>query len=162
MGIDAHALAAHAAEQVHHRHAELLAQDIPERHLNAGHRSGTDDARHAVAHHAQQHLLPEKLDARWILAEEDRPEILDRRLDDARPAAGLAQAGDAFIGLDLHEEPVAPTTTPPAGRCRIHEKGFDVGNSHGLLSLRIWSAHLEWKVVAGLSRRLRSALDLAR
>src|SRR5262249_13314819 len=86
-----------AAEEGPDRRSQDLALDVPERHVDAAHRAGADDAGHAVAHDGAEHLLPEPLDVARILADEEGREILDRALDDARPAAALADAGDALI-----------------------------------------------------------------
>ncbi len=42
-----------------------------------------------------------------VLADEDRLHVLDRRLDDARPAGAFADAIDALVGHHLDEQPVA-------------------------------------------------------
>ena len=130
VGVDAHPLAAHPPQQIDDRHAELLAQNVPEGDLDPGHRPGADDAGHAVAHHPQQHLLPQQLDAPRVLPDEHGLEVLDRRLDHPRPAAGLTDSGDPFVGLDFDEEPVAPASAPAPGRRRVHQKGLDVRDLH--------------------------------
>jgi hypothetical protein len=65
-----------------------------------------NDAEHAVPHHCGEHLVPEPLNQERVLADEERREVFDRGLDDARPAGGLADAVDAFVRHDLHEAPV--------------------------------------------------------
>ena len=47
------------------------------------------------------------LDMGRVLADEDRLEVLDRGLDHARPARTFADTGDAVVGVDLDEQPVA-------------------------------------------------------
>ena len=51
-----------ASQQIPDRHAQRLPFDVPQRHLNPGQRAPSHDARHAVPHHRQIHLLPDPLD----------------------------------------------------------------------------------------------------
>ena len=44
MGVDAHLVAHLAAEQSPDRHAEMLAENVPQRDLDAGNRAHADDA----------------------------------------------------------------------------------------------------------------------
>src|SRR5262249_34825458 len=141
VAVDADAVAHLTAEQVPDRRSQRLPLDVPERHVDAGHRPGADDAGHAMTHDGAEHLLPELLDMRRILADEHRREILHRALDAPRPAAALADPGDAGVGIDLDEEPVAAPRPRPgialrAGavrggigllrrELRLHEEGLD-------------------------------------
>ena len=130
VGVDADPVPQAAAQQVAYRHTELLAQDVPEGDLDTGHRPTAHHAGHPMPHHGQQHLLPEILDPARVLTNYDGGEVLDGRLDDARPAARLAKSVDAGVGLDFDEQPVAPTTTPATRRRRIHEERLDIGDLH--------------------------------
>src|SRR5690606_33592464 len=107
VAVDGDAVAEAAAEEVPDRLAEDLALDVPERGLDGGHRAAADRAEQAVAHGGGVHLGPEAVDMSGVLADEDVGEVVDGRLDDARPAGALADALDAFVGQDLDEEPAA-------------------------------------------------------
>ena len=86
MGIDANPVAHQSTEQVPHRHAQGLAFDVPQRHVDAGHCTGADSAGHAVHHDGRHHALPQTFNVGRILADQDALEVVDRGLDDAGPA----------------------------------------------------------------------------
>ena len=90
-------------EQLIDRHAERLALDIPERDVDGRERGATapSDGEEAAAGQG----LPEMLDAEGILPDQQWLEMLDRASDGqlAPGQAGLADAGDAFIGIDDDE-----------------------------------------------------------
>ena len=150
VAIDAHAVADLAAEQVPHRRAERLALDVPQRHVDAGHGAAADRAEHAVAHDGGLHLLPELLDMGRVLADEHGLEVLDGGLDHPRPAGALADAGDALVGVDLDEQPVAHAAEGGVGDARrrllrpgrvgcpslrlrragMHQERADIGDLH--------------------------------
>ena len=107
MGVELHLVADRAAEQLVYRHAQRLALQIPERHLDAGHGAAADDTGHAVAHHRGHDLLADALDPERIVPDEDGTQVPDRGFRDARPAARFTDAVDPFVGDHLHEQPVA-------------------------------------------------------
>ena len=143
--VDADMVAEAAAEQVPDRLAERLALDVPEGHLDPGHRAAADGPEHAVAHRGDEHPVPEPVDVARLLADEDRAEVLDRRLDHARPAGAFADARDALVGLDLDEQPVPRAAEIglgldprllPAGdggaSADLDEVGLDVDDLHAV------------------------------
>ena len=108
MGVDADLVANLAAEQAPHGHAERLAEDVPERHLDAGDGAHPD---HAEAPEAVLLQHPHGLfDVARVASDQKRREILDG------PDHGLgfplqrrlAPADEVgTVGLDTHEDPVA-------------------------------------------------------
>ena len=123
MGIDRHAIAGLAAEQAPDRHAQILAQDVPERHLDAGDGRGADDA-HAPEAMLVHHAIG-LLDVARIAADEQRRQILHGADDGARLPfeGGLAPAVEPrLVGLDLDEDPVA--------HLGIDDGGLDGGDFH--------------------------------
>ena len=123
MGIDRHAIAGLAAEEPPDRHAQILAQDIPERHLDAGDGGGADDP------HAPEAMLVHHpislLDVARIAADEERGQILHGPDDGARLPfqGGLAPAVEPrLVGLDLDEDPIA--------HLGIDDGGLDGGDFH--------------------------------
>jgi hypothetical protein len=100
---DGHRCAAHAAEQFGHRHAQRLALDVQQRHLDAGDRVGGD--RGPVAG-VFLHAVQQPLEAQRVLADEELLELaFDDRLDDRERRPGrLPDADDALVGLDLEDQ----------------------------------------------------------
>ena len=97
-----------AADEVDHRLAADLADDVPERRLEPGHRG---------IHHRPGIVLdlvepePQILDAERIAADEVAVgELVDERLDrELLPAErAVAPADDAVVGRDLDDEEVPP------------------------------------------------------
>ncbi len=102
-------LPAGAAQQLVDGHAQLLAQNVPERDVDGADGPGQHAAALVVV--AAIALLPDVLDAHGVHADQEAAEMLDRlglgQL--ARRAAAFAQAVDALVGLDLdHERCRAP------------------------------------------------------
>jgi len=101
-----------------------LAEDVPEGDVDAGDRGGPLDAM-AVPEVLADHHLPEMLDPRGILADDELGEIL-HRADDAAGVPferGLAPAPEpGLVGDNLHEHPV-----PHPG---VADVGFDSGDFH--------------------------------
>ena len=80
-----------------------------------------------------------------ILPDEERRKVVDRRLDDTRPARAFADAGNALIGIDFQKKPVPGASEllrgsaagtmigSPVGRVGLtdlHEKCADSGDFH--------------------------------
>ena len=100
-----------------------------------------------MRHHGAEGLLPEPLDIAGILAHEQRRQILHRALHHARPAAALADAGDAGVRIHLEEEPIArgASAALPFRRIhpmrrrigllrrklRLHQESLDIGYAQG-------------------------------
>ena len=116
-------LVAHlAAQQLVDRHAQRLALDVVERDVDGGHRRREDALRGEEA--APEEHLPDVLDAERVLPDEDVLEVLDRA-DHGQLAPGdarLADAVDAFVGIDDDEQEVAVSGP--------HGITFDVGDLH--------------------------------
>ena len=98
-----HAVADAAAEQAVHGHAERLAVEVPERHLDRG-------AREGIALNPPRHLAAQRLDLRGVAPGEPRRDVaLDRDRDRFRrllaprraaQARGLTPAHEAVSRLD--------------------------------------------------------------
>ena len=100
--IQPHLVARRTTEQAINRHAPEFPRDVPQRHVNAPQR-----VRHerTAAHVAMRsvNFLPEKLDARGVLAVEQLEEGIGQNARDVGIEAGdFAPAEDAVVGLDLN------------------------------------------------------------
>jgi hypothetical protein len=107
--VEAHVIAHRAAPQAVAGDAVHLAEDVPEREVDARDGRRAHDAG-AVPEVAAVHELPEVLDAGGVLAEHERREVLDGADDGPRvPLEGrLAPAPEAvLVGAYAHEDPVA-------------------------------------------------------
>ena len=98
-----------AAPELVARNAVDLAEDVPEREIDATRGSSLDDPV-PVPEMLAIHHLPQVLDPRRVLADDERREILDRA--DDSPCVplerGLAPTVEAvLVGQHLHEDPVA-------------------------------------------------------
>ena len=147
MSVDLDAVSDLAAQQVPDRRPQGFSLDVPERHVDAAERPRAHHAGHAMRHHGAEGLLPEPLDIAGILTDEQRRQILHRALHHARPAAALADAGDAGVRIDLEEEPIArgASAALPFRRIhpmrrrigllrrklRLHHERLDVGDAQG-------------------------------
>ena len=70
MAIGSHVIANRTAPQFRAGHIGNLAQNIPQREINAGDRSGSDDAI-AMPEVLTMHHLPEMFDACWIFTDQE-------------------------------------------------------------------------------------------
>ena len=84
------------AQQLIGRHAKSLALDIEECEIESP--EGVDLFTPGWVEVLAIHQLPEVLDARWILADDDSSELLYRI-----PMAAFADPGDPLVGLDRHD-----------------------------------------------------------
>ena len=107
MGIDADLVTHLAAQQVPDRHAQGLAFDVPQRHVDAGHGTGAHRAGQTMDHDGRHHALPQPLNVGRVLAHQQTLEVLYRCFDHAGPARTFANAHQAFVGVDLDKQPVA-------------------------------------------------------
>ena len=91
------------------RDAQRLPLDIPEGDLDAGKRA--EEGRSAVPEGVPVGLLPEMLDAGRIGSQQQRFEILDHPQDGVGLPSErcLAEPGQPIVGVDQHEDVVAPT-----------------------------------------------------
>ena len=124
--IDANARTNRTAEQIVNRLLRLLADDVPQRLLDAG-RGAVELQRAAPLGVVVERHLQDVTDVEWIASDQIAAEFLDLRRDGAVAvvlAVGFAPPDQAGVGLDAHEHKILP----PAG---IHRKTFDARNFHG-------------------------------
>ena len=124
--IDAHLVANPAAQQLIHRHAKVLALDVPERLLDAADRGHSLDA--DLPEMLPVRHLVQMLDPQRVLTDQQLGQIVDRAGDRAGfPFEGrLAPAVQTgFIGFDLDEDPV-----PHIG---VDDQRLDTGDFHPCL-----------------------------
>jgi hypothetical protein len=106
------------AEKLVHRQPGDLAGDVPQRDVDAADRI-YDDAAPPELPRLRKHLLPVRLDQQRILPDQERRHnLVDDGGRDAAAEPGFADADDAAVGLDLHQQPAAP---------RLHPGGAGVG-----------------------------------
>ena len=123
VGVDADPVARRAAEQLVDRHAQRLALDVPQGHVDAAQGAGQD--RPAAIEGVAVDGLPVMHHLARVLADQVRLDLLDRPSRTVmRPALDdrLAQADDAGVGVDLQEQPA-----------RLDQEGFQSGDSEGIL-----------------------------
>ena len=98
VGVEPHPVAHPAAEQLVDRDAERLAEDVPQRLLDAGDGAADDDP--AAPERVAVDGLPVVLDPRRILPDQVLRDVVDGADDRLGLAlqAGLADAGDAGVG----------------------------------------------------------------
>ena len=124
MGVDRHPVAHLAAQQPPDRQAERLAEDIPQRHLDAG------DGAHADGAEPPEAVLGQGaiglLDVAGVEPDQQRRQVIDT----AAHGAGLplqrrlAPAMEArLVGIDAYEDPVAEP--------RVDDMGGDGSDLHG-------------------------------
>ncbi len=128
VAIAAGIIACPAAEEVIDRHAKCFTPQIPEGEIDCGDRSAVDMPTTEELT-APEHL-PDMLDARGIHADQERCIGLDEPFKGEFLAvnARLSEAGEPFVGVDLHERVVTLRAVGVVG-----EKGFDIGNLHRLV-----------------------------
>ena len=120
MLVHADAVAGGAAEEFVDRNAQGLAGQVPQGLLDAAQGAGEDRA--AAVEGVPVHGLPVMHDPGRVLADQVGFELGDG-LGAGQGAAlgdGLAQPDQAFIGVDLEEQPA-----------RLDEEGFHPGDLHG-------------------------------
>ena len=154
-GVQRHVGSARPAPQFDDRRAERLAEQIPQRHVDAAHRRDVEPAsaehrkraspaERVVPARAVVHLLPELRDPTSVLADELRAELVGDQRHERRAAAGaadrrlrLAPADEPTLDLDPHEGHVeAGDATEvghvlPLGRDRDRQPaGVDAADDH--------------------------------
>ncbi len=111
-GVGAERLAETAAEELVDRPFRRLADDVPQGDLDAAHRLD-DRPLPAEEDRALVHAVDEAVDLERVLADDAlgqaaaylvRQRRLDDRLGDERRRVGLADAGDAGVGMDLDDQ----------------------------------------------------------
>ena len=129
--IDADARTAGTAEEVVDRLLGDLADDVPQRLLDAG-RGAVELQRAAPLRIVIESDLQDVADVERIAADEVAAELIDLRGDGAIAvvlAIGLAPADDAGVGLDPHEHEILP----PTGMDR---KTSDASDFHAASTMR--------------------------
>ncbi len=124
VAVEPDVVAHRAAPQLVAGHAVHLAEDVPQRDVDAADRRAADDPA-AVPEVLAEHHLPEVLDPRRILADDQVGEILDRPHDRPRVPLErrLAPAVQArLVGEHPDEDPVA--------HARIADVRLDRGDLH--------------------------------
>ncbi|MDT4858815.1 hypothetical protein FQZ97_933000 [compost metagenome] len=142
VGVGTQALVHQAAEQFVDRLVGGLADDVPAGHFQAGNHAHHGQVR-ALGEAAGVGLAEEALDMVRVLVQQVALEhVLDDR-DHGLGAEGggvdLADAFDAAVGLQLHEQPVHAADM---GRRYRHHVGLEGDDLHGqlpaLLRMRFW------------------------
>ena len=115
MGVDAHPLPRRAAEQLVDRHAQRLALDVPQGHVDAA--QGAGEHRAAAIEGVAVDRLPVMDHLARVFAHQVRLDFLDGGRDGRRPALDdrLAQPDDPGIGVHLQEQPA-----------RLDQQGFQL------------------------------------
>jgi hypothetical protein len=118
-----------AAPQLVTRNAVNLAEDVPERDVDPAHRGAANDVV-AVPEVLAEHHLPEVLDPRRVLADDQLGEVLDGADHGTRVPleGGLAPAVEpGLVRQDAHEDPVAHP--------RVADVRLDGGDPHAPLRM---------------------------
>ena len=114
VGVDADAIAEATAEEGGDGCVQCATDEIPERDLDAADRGDGGAGQRAFAGEAADHDLDELADVERILADEQRLGLV-HELGDADAPVGLAEAGEALVGLDRDEHPGKVAVDRPAG-----------------------------------------------
>ena len=117
-----------AAQQIVDRHAQRLALDIPQRHVDGGNGRGLNALSRKES--APVELLPDVLGVERALSDQQRFEVLQGADHGQFPAgeSRLTHAIDTLVRVDHEEEEVAMTAPD--------RKGFDIGDFHALSPVR--------------------------
>lgn len=128
-----------AAEEFRDRLAEGFAANVPQRDIRAA--DGVDrGAATAVAVRLVVHLLPQPLNVERILADEDRREpvpacggtgCVEAGFADVRLAGHLADARDAGVGVDQHDQDIERAVGDFLDDGDAQVQRFDGGDAHG-------------------------------
>ncbi len=114
--VDADLFACPAAQERRHRHAQRLAEDVPERQVDgrvAAHLDRAGGRAHEAVADPPADRLAVQVDRPRVFAQQPgRQRLVDIGLGGLGVAEGLAEAGEAFVGLDPEPEHVAETGDP--------------------------------------------------
>ena len=122
------------AEQIVNRPPQGFSGDIQHRHLERGGRAVDDRRVHELI---AQDVVPQLLGRKRRAADGvARGELLDRGFDRFRLIfeRTFADAADAFVGLDVREDEIAPARTDHIGRDLGDAAGAVIEISHQSLS----------------------------
>ena len=116
------------AQQTPAGNAEVLPQNVPERHIDGGDRAHQD--RPAAPVGVTVRIVPDRLDVAGVFADQVALQIVDR-LNDRRLFVLERRFAHAVqtvhVGHDLHKNPVRPV--------RVADESANFFNFHGLLLL---------------------------
>ena len=123
--VDAALLVDLSAEQLINGNAKTLAENVPKCHFHGGkcaHQNCT-----AAPVGVAVNIVIVLFDLCGILSDKIVSDVLDRAHQSLFLVfqCALANAGDSFVGVDLHKHPI--------GAKAIHHKAFDIGNFHSRL-----------------------------
>jgi hypothetical protein len=106
-----------AAEQLVDRQPERLAANIPQRNVDAADQRRNEAVR-AQGVEARVQLVPEVLDPRRVLADEQRTESARRGGDQGAvgPARDLAESPNPRVGVDVQKDPRVARPSQVRGR----------------------------------------------
>ncbi len=110
-----HLVARQPAQQLVDRHTQRLALDVPERNIDRRHRRGQDTLGGEEA--APEELLPDVFDAKGVLADQERLEMLDRTDDGKLPPGEprLPHTVIALIGVHHDKQEITMPTPDRVG-----------------------------------------------
>ena len=134
-GIDHHAAAAGAAEQLVERHPGRLGLEVPQRGVDGGDRAHRHRPAPPVG--AAVEVLPDVLDLVGVAADQAGHDVVGEVARHRQLAAvqrGVAQAGEALVGLDLEVTKLRPGQ-------QTMTRGGDLHGRGGPESVK-WSDHL--------------------
>ena len=126
IGIGSNPVPEAPAQQLVDGNTQGLALDVPQGLLHPAQGGQLDEL--AIPEGLLVEGVPDQLDPVGVFANEKVPERLQRPDDDGVVAlhGGLPHAGQAHVGVELHEDPV--------GVASGHVEHFQVGDFHGCLS----------------------------
>ena len=103
--VDHQPLLRFAAQQLVDRQAGCFAQNVPLRDVD-GRQHAEIGAAPGLVRDAVEHILPEALDLRGVLAQHDRGELFQRAAVSVVAGIRFTDADDALIGMQPHPHPV--------------------------------------------------------
>ena len=145
IGIGSNPVPEAPAQQFVDGNTQGLALDVPQGLLNPAQGGQLDEL--AIPEGLLVEGVPDQLDPVGVLADEKVFERLQRPDDDGVVAlhGGLPHAGQAHVGVELHEDPV--------GVASGHVEDFQVGDFHGCLSRDCLTGRENSKITASSSAR---------
>ncbi len=111
VAIDCDAFARGAAEQLVNRHAEALAEDVPERNVHGGDRGHRDGPAPPIRTFVE--VLPGIFNAAGVAADQQRADVIAEVTDNGHLAAvesGVAETAQAVFGYNFKRDEVSSRT----------------------------------------------------